>query len=322
MSPTIQLDEWLQVLRREYLDDFIHAGGAAVKFPVSCDETPPSTIVERVAAVARESGFVVATLKASTVRIHLVEKLFGAVAFQIPWEQLAAERLRQIAAEHFAVPEVLDERPVAEQIAQLAGVEPGYVRTVIEPAIGRHVFQDHDLARDFRVAMSGLCRAGLNGGDEGAICQTDIRSWLCGGVSAMSNLKPYQIYTKINRTNARYHFESLFTWVRRAGRPGTVIVVDAERLTESRRVNDGTVNYTKSSLVDAYEVFRQFIDTTDHLTGVLFVVAAGDGFLDIETGSRGLGAYPALMNRVYDEVRDRSLVNAMSSLVRVTSKEV
>ncbi len=321
MNPTIQLEEWLQVVRREYLEDYVHAGGAAVKFPVSCGATPVATIVDRVAQMAGNSGYLVATVAASAIRIHLIEKLFAAVATQIPWEELATERLRLIAAEHFAVPAVLDGRPVAEQIAQAAGVETAYVRTVLEPAIGKHVFQDHDLARDFRIAMMWLCRARLSGGEEGATWQQEIRSWLCGRVSAMSNLRPYQIYTKIGRTNARHHFESLFTWIRCVGRPGLVIAVDGSRLTAKSRVNDGTFNYTKSSLVDAYEVFRQFVDTTDHLTGVLIVVATDEGFLDIETGSRGLGAYPALMNRVYDEVRDRNLVNPMSSLVRIDTEE-
>lgn len=321
MNPTIQLEEWLQVVRREYLEDYVHAGGAAVKFPVACDGMPVATIADRVTHVASESGYLVATVSASAIRIHLIEKLFAAVASQIPWEELATERLRQIAAEHFVVPAVFDGRPVAEQIAEAAGVDVAYVRTVLEPAIGKHVFQDHDLARDFRIAMTWLCRARLSGGEEGATWQHEIRSWLCARVTAMSNLRPFQIYTKIGRTNARHHFESLFTWIRCVGRPGLVIAVDATRLTATSRSNDGSLNYTRSSLVDAYEVFRQFVDTTDHLTGVLIVVATDEGFLDIETGSRGLGAYPALMNRVYDEVRDRNLVNPMASLVRITTEE-
>lgn len=322
MSPAIQLEEWLQVIRREYLEDYVRAGGAAVKFPVACAAMPIATIVDRVTHVASESGYLVATVSAAAVRIHLIEKLFAAVAAQIPWEELATERLRQIAAEHFAVPPVFDGRPVAEQIAAAAGVDAAYVRTVLESAIGKHVFQDRDLARDFRIAMTWLCRARLSGGEEGASWQREIRAWLGGRVTAMSNMRPFQIYTRIGRTNARHHFESLFTWIRRVDRPGLVIAVDGTRLTATSRMNDGSVNYTRSSLVDAYEVFRQFVDTTDHLTGVLVVVVTDEGFLDIETGSRGLGAYPALMNRVYDEVHDRNLVNPMASLVRIASEEV
>lgn len=321
MTPTIPLENWIQTVRREYLEDFVPAGGAAVKFAVAWSETPATTIVDTVAQTARDSGFVVATLSAANTRIHLIEKLFATVASQVPWEELATRRLHQIASEHFQLPEAFDGRPVAEQIAESAGVDAAYVRTVLEPAIGRHMFHDHHLARDFRLAMMWMCRARLSGGEEGATWQNEIRAWLCGRVTAMANLRPFQIYTKIGRTNARHHFESLFTWIQRVGLPGMVIAVDATRLTATSRVNDGSFNYTKSALVDAYEVFRQFVDTTDHLTGVLLVIVTDEGFVDIETGSRGLGAYPALMNRVYDEVHDRKLVNTMSSLVRISSEE-
>jgi hypothetical protein len=47
------------------------------------------------------------------------------------------------------------------------------------------------------------------------------------------------------------------------------------------------------------------------------VVAAPMSFLDTNTKGRGLGRYPALYNRVYDEVRDRNLTNPLSALVRV-----
>lgn len=321
MNPTIPLEDWLQIVRREYLEDYVPAGGAAVKFAVACDATPASAIVQSATRMAEQSGCLVATVSASTVRIHLIEKLFAAVAAQIPWEDLATRRLHQIASEHFQLPAIFDGRPVADQIAESAGVDAAYVRTVMEPAIGRHMFHDHNLARDFRLGMMWMCRARLNGGEEGTLWHNEIRAWLCGRVTAMANLRPFQIYTRIGRTNARHHFESLFTWIQQVGYPGLVITVDATRLTAAGRVNDGSFNYTKSSLVDAYEVFRQFVDTTDHLTGVLLIVATDEGFVDIETGSRGLGAYPALMNRVYDEVRDRNLVNPMSSLVRITCEE-
>ena len=62
---------------------------------------------------------------------------------------------------------------------------------------------------------------------------------------------------------------------------------------------------------------REFVDATDDLENFLMVVAAPMSFLDTNTKGRGLGRYPALYNRVYDEVRDRNLTNPLSALVRV-----
>jgi hypothetical protein len=77
------------------------------------------------------------------------------------------------------------------------------------------------------------------------------------------------------------------------------------------------INYTKSALLDTYEVLREFIDATDDLEHLLMVVTAPATFLDLETSGRGIGRYQALRARVYDEVRDRTLANPMSALIRV-----
>jgi len=321
MTATLSTREWLDVLCSEYLDDFIPAGGAAVKFAVACDGTPTADLAKRVADAAAADEYCVARLSAARVRIHMIDKTFHAIAAQVPWAELAAARLATLAEGSFSPPATMGPGAVDQQMAQASGGDTEYVRMVMNQKIAGNVFKDRELARDFRIAMTWLCRARLNGGAEGETQQNAIKEWLTGEVRAISNMKPYQIYTKINRTNARHHFESLFTWVRRCGRPGTVVVIDAGRLTEAKPERDGTITYTKGSRLDAYEVLRQFVDGTDQLNGGLIVVVVDREFLDTEPGSRGLGAYSALMNRVFDEVHDRNFANPLSSLLRLTTED-
>jgi len=321
MTAILHTRDWLDVIHHDYLGDFIPAGGAAVKFAVACDGTPTAELAKLVADAAAADGFFVARLSAAEVRVHMIDKAFHAVAAQTPWADLAAERLALLAEGSFTLPPALGPGAVDQQIAGVSGGDAEYVRMVLNQKIAEEVFKDHELARDFRIAMTWLCRARLNGGSEGETQQAAITEWLTGQIPAISNMKQYQIYTKINRTNARHQFESLFTWVRRCGRPGTVLVIDGGRLTEAKPERDGSVAYTKSALLDAYEVFRQFIDGTDQLNSALMVVIADEGFLDTEPGSRGLGAYSALMNRVFDEVHDRNFANPMSSLLRLTTED-
>src|SRR5262249_25158250 len=155
-------------------------------------------------------------------------------------------------------------------------------------------------AKDFRIAMMWLCRARLDGGEAGTTQTGQVTEWLTGHVRAVSVMKPYQIFTKINRTNARHLLESLFVWVREAGESGVVILLDITRLTERGKPADASLSYSKSALLDAYEVLRQFVDSTDDLAGALLVAVADEQFLDTAAGSRGLGAYQALQNRIYD----------------------
>src|SRR5438034_3289861 len=62
----------------------------------------------------------------------------------------------------------------------------------------------------------------------------------------------------------------------------------------------------------AYEVLRQFVDSTDRLTGCLIVVMPAASFLD-EADIRGISAYTALKARVFDEIQDRKSTRLNSS---------
>lgn len=315
MSELIAAGDYTRILAREYFDTFVPAGGAAVKFVVACGSETTAQLARAVGKAATAAGLVVAALDAADTRIHMIDKLFNRIAEQVPWATLAEQRLRALAAPTFQVPERWSRRGIAVQVAERAGVDPGYVRTVLEKAIAAEVFNNHRLARDFRFAMTWACRARLAGEVGADRTFDDLDAWLCGRLRSVSNLRPYGIYTRINRTNARHHLGSLFTWVRQCGGKGTAIVIDAARLTLGRQP-DG-VNYTRASRLDAYEVLREFIDDTDQLEGALVVVVLNREFLETLPGSNGLGAYPALMNRVYDEVRDRNHANPMAALVRI-----
>jgi len=85
----IQLDEWLPIISKEYLQDFIKQGGAAVKFLVYIDCIDPTEIKNKLNNIAQDSGFTFAKVDACTVKVHLVEQLFFEIAKQIDWEDTA-----------------------------------------------------------------------------------------------------------------------------------------------------------------------------------------------------------------------------------------
>ena len=168
---------------------------------------------------------------------------------------------------------------------------------------------------DFRQAMTHLCIAELTGGPEGARTAGVLSDWLTGRNKAVSALKPYGIFRKVNRNTARYFLESLVRWVRLTAYPGLVVLVDAQRLSAARNPQGTGFYYTKAGVMDTYEVFRQFIDGADAMEGFFMAVVPGFGFL--EDPVRGISAYEALKFRIFDEVRDRNLVNPMAALARI-----
>jgi len=166
--------------------------------------------------------------------------------------------------------------------------------------------------------MTQLALVEVTGGPEAETTINVIADWITGRNKAVSAVKPYSIFSRINRANARHMLESLCVWLRLSGYAGLTILIDISRLAVPKNPRDERVFYSKAMVLDAYEVIRQFIDSLDRLEACFLVVVAGLPFLDDGGTGRGLQAYQALRFRVYDEVRDRDTANPLASLVRLT----
>lgn len=321
-APAMPSGEWVAVIEREYLDAFIPGGGASVKLAVPRDPASRQQVLELMPQAARRHGMVVARVDALDTRVHMVDEVFHRIAEQVPWQQLSRLMLSTLAeGGGYRAPALEDMGPSTSflRAAAAGGEDAEMLRGDLRRALGQAVLRDPFMARDFRVAMNHLCRAELTGGEEGNRTREVITDWVTGRNRRIGPVKPYEIFTRIHRGNARHHLESLAHWVRRAGMPGTVVLIDIERLALARNPRDGSRYYTRPAVMDAYEVLRQLIDGTYRLQSLLVVVVAAPELLSAEPGTRGLADYQALRFRVYDEIRDRRLVNPMAALVRLAA---
>ncbi len=321
MTAALRSQEWVSFIERTYLNDFIAKGGASIKFAVSLDDTGPQEALELVRSTAIEQSYLPVEVDASVTRFHMIDQVFFRIAEQVPWQDLARSFVRMQAAQAAYQLCKESDQPSAEAIAEVNDTDAGIVLNELRRRLSKTVYKDAALAKDFRVAMMSLCMAELVGGQEGAVQSSAITEWLTGQNRAVSAVKPYGIFSRISRNNARFLLESLFVWVRMNELNGTVVLFNTQRLTVLRRPPDG-VFYTRPALLDSYEVLRQFIDSTDRLVGCLLVIFPAQEFLETEPGTRGIGLYQALKARVYDEVHDKRLVNPMASLVRLDGGEL
>lgn len=319
MQNTISLSHWLQVIDDEYLSSYIKAGGASVKFAV----TPPdlrAILYTEMEACCGALDFEVVRLDAKdvTMRAYMPQDIFFGIARQVDWRRLARSLILRIARQRGYKVEGVD--PTAEgvfdAIAEANRLDPDFVIGEIRPGIQNDVARNKHMARDFRVCMSHLCLEEYIRGDYNG---KPLLDWLRGHNTRISNVRPFSIYTSINRTTARHFIESALYWVHDAGRSGTVILLDNSRVTVARNPRDGWKFYTRAMTLEHYELLREFIDRVDHLTATLLVVVTNSDFLDESPlrRSRGYGIYPALQTRVMDDVRDRNRVNPLASLVRL-----
>jgi len=317
VTASIQPSEWLRFIEQEYLAGFIRDGGSVVKFAVPLEDRLRAGLFSGLESIGQRGGYLVVGISAADTKVHMIDEVFFRVAQQVPWHDLSHKVIAALAAESGYTWVDNADGPLYHRLAEENQVDPEMLLLDLKKAIWSKVFKQPDLSRDFRVAMTHLCIAELSGGPEGATTIELLTDWLTGRNRAVSAVKPYQIFRKINRATARFCFESMAHWVRLAGYPGLVILLDAERVMLSQNPHDEGIFYSKAAVLDAYEVLRQFIDGLDRLEGCFLAVIPDFAFL--EDHARGIGAYQALKHRVLDEIRDRTLVNPMASLARISA---
>ena len=319
MTSILDLQEWLRVVKDEYLDGFISDGGSSLKFAVPVREDLASLLRSRFTSVAGELDYLVVGVDAGETRVHMLQEVFFRIAEQVDWRGLARRVVIQLAQEagyRTETAELQPDTPVLEAVSEASAVDESLIRLELRNPLFKAVTQNGSMSRDFRVAMTQLCLAEMGGAgqNEEAI---PLVEWLTGVNRRVSSVRRYSIYNSIVRTNARHFLESLFYWVRFAGHSGTSVLLDTSRVTLRRNPRDGLRFYSRSAVMDHYELLRELIDSTDRLAGMLMVVLANEEFLDDDMRGKGFSIYQALRSRIADEVRSRTQANPMATLVRL-----
>lgn len=315
----IRPSEYVDFLRSEYLADYVRAGGAAVKFVVLPEGAAAQELGTGLREVAQRAGYAYARVDAKDVKVHMIDRVFHAIARQIAWDDLARAVVRNALSElRFRLPEDGAE-PTIEGVARANGYDPNELRRDFNRCLQEKLFHDYQMAQEFRIAMIRLCQAQV---DHGAPVQTEraaVIEWLTGELRRISALKQALIFQKIARHNARHMLSSLVRWLTRAGWSGLVLDLDIRRCTAARHSGEEAwLSYSKAAALDAYEVLRQLIDATDELSSCLTVVTCAPEF--VTDPSRGVDAYHALKLRIWDDVRDVQRSNPHAALLRLSAR--
>lgn len=313
----IALPDYVDVVRDEYLSSFVRDGGAAVKLAVALDGVAPSDVHSALRQLSREEGYTYALVDAAAVRLHMIDKVFHAIAGQVDWDSHARSFCRStLEGLGFQLPS--DDGPFTlAGIAEANAFDEAELGIVFQRALQEHVLRDYDLAQEFRVAMVRLCLAQVDSSDWAQTDREAVLAWLRGELRLISALKQAMIFQKVVRHNARHMLVSLTRWLPKTGSAGLVLDFDIRRCAIPRRPPEPEgIYYSKAATLDAYEVLRQLIDGTDELARAFVLVLATPDFL--ADPKRGIDSYTALKMRIWDEVRDKYRANPLAALVRLT----
>ncbi len=314
----ISLPEWLRVIEKEYLQDYVSGGGAAVKFVIPLAAAGVGKVRQGLAEASARQGFQFAAVDAAVTKVHLVEQVFFAVARQLDWDQLTRQFLFGLLKDRCKLPENQADVSLAH-LAALNGCAEKELRLELRNVLRTGLARDYAMAQEFRSAIGALIRHMLDPVATNSGMDEIVKSWLRGELKYIRPMKDLGIFQRINRSNARYLLHSLSHWLKRAGHSGLIVFMDITRYLEEGPRNDGGLVYRKTAVLDCYEVLRQFIDGVDESENCLVVVAAPLTFVQ-EDERRNVDAYQALKLRIWDEVRDRRKVNPLAPMVRVETE--
>jgi hypothetical protein len=308
---------WLEVIQAEYLETFVAAGGGAVRFVVPATRDDGCQVRQGLGAAAADLAFQFVAVDGATTKLHLADKLFGAVARQVDWDALAGTFVWQLLAERgLRLPPTREGAVDLTSIAGLNAREESLLRAELRSAIENDIFHDYAMSQEFRLAMIQLCLARLDPHADPAL-RDAVLEWLRGELRLVSSVKRAMIFQRLGRHTGMAMLLSLTHWVRRAGRRGLLLVLDVARYAHNapRGDRDDMLHYSTSATLDLYELLRQLIDSTDELEGCFVSVLADPEFLIDDR--RGLRSYQALYFRVGDDVHDRYRDNPLAPLVRL-----
>jgi len=314
----MQAHEWLRIIRREYAQRFLLQGGASVKFVV-CDQVDLQQEVRQAFHVmAGEEGFCAVHVDARSTKIHMIDRFFHQIAHLIDWETLAYEFVVHVLTQNgYTIPTDRHQFTIAS-VAHLNDRAEPLLRRDLTSWLEHAIFRDVHMCQEFRTAMLRLCLGQLDKGEGSTFLTQAVLDWLAGDLRQISALKEALIFQKIVRSNARYMIASLGHWLRLVGKSGLMVTLDLERYFVGQRPDQPEgFYYSPRAVLDAYEMLRQCIDTTDDMEGVLFVVFVPPEFLTDQR--RGVSRYEALKMRMWDDVRDRDQPNPLGALVSLTS---
>lgn len=320
MTSMITVHEWMQFLDDEYLSTYIQDKGSSIKFAV-VSSSSKSDLYTGIKGRCQNLDYLFIELDSSIVRVHMPQDIFFGLANQVDWRLLARRFILQLGSKVGYNIESIDpsnEANIFHSIASLNGLDPEFVLSEIRPQIQNIVYGNKELAKDFRVCMSHIC---LQENTRGEYNGQPLLDWLTGTNMRIGAVRPFAIYTTINRTTARFFIESALLWINIVGYTGTVLMLDDYRVTLARNPRDDLRYYTRRMAEEHYELLREFIDGADRLCSTLLVVVVNDDFVD-DRGSRSYKYAPALRTRIMNDVRDRNLLNPVAPLVSLSDDEV
>jgi hypothetical protein len=184
----VAADEWLDLIEREYLRDFVGAGGGAIKFVVG-DADVLAAVAANLRQLAERHGLACVAIDAAATRLHMIQDVFFAIARALDWERMAQQFAEALFGRRgYAWPRPGEAVAIGE-VAAHNRVDDVLLRRDFRQWLTAEIMQDPEMTHDFRVAMTSLCLHRLEPENPQPGVVAPVLEWLCGELRGTGGLK-------------------------------------------------------------------------------------------------------------------------------------
>jgi len=315
---SVNTEEWLDLIAREYLDGYIDGGGGVVKFVVGNDLLF-SEVTRRLAALSEQQSLAHVSINSAMTKLHMIQDIFFAIAQSLDWNAMAQRFVQALFdRQGYEWPRSGEAVPIHE-VAERNRIDVTLLRREVHQWLTAEVMKDAEMTQDFRIAIARLCQRRLEPEDAQTVITAPVLEWLRGELRRVSQLKGTYISTKITRHNGRAMLRSLCRWLRLSGQRGLCITMDIRQLARTGVGAGEGIRYSTAAVMDGFEVLRQLIDDSEHFAGLLLIVLADEALIS-EDPKRSVHAYRALQERIWSDVRPEGRDNPLAPLIELPAQ--
>lgn len=296
VDPADQLGFWC----REYLEDFVHRGGASVKWLTGRAGAGKTEMLRRLRARAEEIGYLTAGISAREVAIGRIDEIYRAVAQRVALDDIARLVARE-AARRAGAPEFPADGQQDLRGLLTAGGRPQEVVEQELREVWDFLYLEPNIAPPVASALRALAQPHLFPAHADEARAQIARRFLSGDRVTAAERRQAGISMALDRFQAREVLRSLLYALRRCGGIGLVLTIDDLEALTDRSPAEGAIRYTRQRRDDAYEALRELIDEGGSMPGLLVVISGRPEAMWDEVS--GVRSYDALAMRVGREVR-------------------
>ncbi|HBT90174.1 BREX system ATP-binding domain-containing protein [Desulfobacter sp.] len=294
---TVGRQKWLSYIEDD-LENYIAQGGAKVRF-ISGDYGDGKThFMSVVRLLAMEKGFAVSfVVLTRDVPIHKFETVYQSIVRQLQGNfngmgirNLLTAWLDSLSPEfQGAKAEAATEKctALAEELREIPDMDINFANALAAIVSNRFAPMEEGENEETRKADREI-----------------LMHWFDGGKVTKRELKPFQVYEYLTKTNARQLMNSLILFLRRFGHQGLILLMDEM---------ETVVAMGASVRNAAYENVRLFIDNSEtaQYLHIFFSIIP-----DVLVSEKGFKSYDALWSRV------RSIGTSMGDAKRLNYRGV